>query len=332
MSVQAMEHANAEQLLISVRWPEEPACPSCRTSARLVSGAGGDREWSTWRCVGCRKRFTVATGTELHSTKLAPSVWLAVAGLADPAPAIIVEAVGVSDVTARRISSAMAPVKDLELFDRLRHLLRDRRRGAPTAGDPWLVEHLPATLRADDNPLVSLSDGTKSVLNALRARPFGATAAKVAELADVSYSQASRCLAGLERRGWAERATTAIQRGYELRPATLWALSRSHGCMQALAYLRDRPTRRASEAADRVPQRFWRLFWSGASADTLRVSRHGLHIAETLIGSRDVCARAWAISTLPTSVLAECRTLRGFDTGSTAELLDAELARRAVAA
>ena len=332
MSMQVMEHANAEQLLISVRWPEEPACPSCGRSARLVSGAASDREWSTWRCVSCRKRFTVTTGTEIHSTKLAPSDWLAAARLPDPTPAIIVEAIGVSHVTARKISSAMSPVTDLELFDRLGHLLRDRRRRASGPGDPWLVEHLPATLSADDNPLVSLSNGTKSVLNALRARPFGATAAKVAELAGVSYSQASRCLAELERRGWAARAKTAIQRGYELRPATLWALSWSDGCMEALAYLRDRPIRRVSEAADRVPQRFWRLFWSGASADTLRISQHGLHIAETLIGGRDVCARAWAISALPTSVLQECRTLRGFDSGSTAELLDAELARRAVAA
>ena len=329
--MQVMEQANAEQLLISVRWPEGTACPSCGSSARLVLGVNGDREWSTWRCVGCRKRFTVTTGTEIHSTKLAPSDWLAAARLPDPTPAIIVEAIGVSRVTARKMSSVMSPVKDLELFERLGHLLRDRCRRASGPGDPWLVEHLPATLRADDNPLASSSNGTKSVLNALRARPFGATAAKVAELADVSYSQASRCLAELERRGWAERTKTAIQRGYELRRATLWALSWSDNCMEALAYLRDRPIRRASEAADRVPQRFWRLFWSGASADTLRISQHGLHIAETLLGGRDVCARAWAISALPTSVLGECRTLRGFDTGSTAEMLDVELARRSVA-
>ena len=330
--MQVIGHADPEQPLIAARWPEEPTCPACGSGARLVSGADSDREWSTWRCVGCRRRFTVTTGTEIHSTKLAPADWLVAVSLPDPTPASIVEVIGVSRVTARKISSAIQPVRESALDDRLAHLLRDRRRREPCPDDPWLIEELPATLSANDNPLVSLSNGAKSVLNALRARPFGATAAKVAELAGVSYSQASRCLADLERRGWAERTKTTIQRGYELRPATLWALSWSDSCMKALAYLRDRPTRRPDEAADRVPQRFWRNFWSGASADALRISQHGLHIAETLIGGRDVCARAWAISTLPTGVLAECRTLRGFDSGLTAELLDAELARRSVAA
>ncbi|WP_419946900.1 helix-turn-helix domain-containing protein [Candidatus Poriferisodalis sp.] len=329
--MEVLNAENAEHLLIAVRWPDEPSCPTCSSGARLVAGGDGDHDWSTWRCADCRKRFTVTTGTEIHSTKLAPAAWLAAASLPEPTPANIVGAISVSLVTARKISSVMQPVKSDSLPERLRHLLRDRRRREPTA-DPWQIERLPATLHEDDNPLVPLSNGTKSVLNALRARPFGATAAKLAELADVSYSQTSRCLIELERRGWAEKSTATVQHGYELRPATLWELSWSTSCMEALSFLRERPTRRVEDAADRVPQRFWRNFWSGASADTLRISLHGLHIAETLIGGRDVCARAWALSTLPASVLQECRTLRGFDTGPTAELLDAEMSRRAATA
>lgn len=325
------EHADAEHLLMGVRWPDGPMCPACCGDARLVSAAGDHREWTTWRCVDCRKRFTVTTGTAIHSTKLAPSDWLAAVSLPDPTPAGIVAAIGVSRVTARRISSLIGPAKELANADRLAHLLRDRHRRAPSV-DPWQIERLPATLRANDDPLVSLSSGTKSVLNALRARPFGATAAKLAELADVSYSQTSRCLIELERRGWAGKTKATVQHGYGLRPTTLWELSWSADCMEALSFLRDRPTRPATQAADRIPQRFWRNFWSGASADTLSISLHGLHIAETLIGGRDVCARAWALSTLPTDVLLECRTLQGFSSGSAAELLDAELARRTATA
>lgn len=329
--MEVLEGADAERLLIAARWPDEPLCPACGAGARLVSDGRGDRAWTTWRCIDCRKRFTVTTGTEMHSTKLTPSDWLAAASLPVPTPARIVEAIGVSRVTARKISSVLQPARDLPLCERVRHLSGNRRQREPNR-DAWRIEQLPATLRATADPLVSLSNGTKSVLNAVRARPLGATAAKLAELAGVSYSQTSRCLVELERRGWAESTKATIQHGHELRPVTLWRLSWSAGCMEALSHLRDLPTRRADEAADRVPQRFWRNFWSGASADTLRVSEHGLHIAETLLGGRDVCARSWALSTLPTSVLHECRGLRGFDTGPTAELLDAELTRRATAA
>lgn len=328
--MQVMEPENAEALLIAARWPEEPTCPSCGSGARLLAGKSGSG-WTRWRCVGCRKRFTATTGTAIHATKLSPSDWLAAAGLQDLTPSIVAEQIGVSLVTARKVAATIRPAKDHPLPDRLRYLLVVGPRPEPVA-DPWQIDPLPATLQTDDNPLASLSNGTKAVLNALRARPFGATAAKLAELAEMSYSQASRCLADLERRGWAEKAKTAIQHGYDLRTVTVWTMSQSAGCMKALAFLRDRPTRRNSDSGDRIPQHFWRNFWSGAAADTLRISQHGLHIAETLIGGRDVCARAWAISALPTSVLQDCRGLRGFDTGLTADLIDAELTRRTVVA
>ena len=123
-----------------------------------------------------------------------------------------------------------------------------------------------------------------------------------------------------------------MQIGYELKRVTLWTLSWSDDCMRALAFLRDRPTTPPTDTGDRVPSRFWRSFWSGAAADTLRISEHGLHIAETLVGGRDPCGRGWALRNLPTEVLEECRTLRGCDTGLRAELLDAEIARRAAQA
>ncbi|MDE0136696.1 MAG: helix-turn-helix domain-containing protein [Acidimicrobiaceae bacterium] len=108
-----------------------------------------------------------------------------------------------------------------------------------------------------------MSDGAKSVLNALRARPFGATAAKLGQLAGISYSQTLRCLAVLEQRGWVEKAKTTIQHGYELRPTTIWSLTWSDGCMAALAFLRDLPTRALQDC------RALRGFASGVRADLL---------------------------------------------------------------
>ena len=319
-----------EELLVESRWHGSASCPCCGSERSSHGRVASDAVWSIWRCGDCRRRFTVTSGTLIHSTKLAPSDWVAVARLPNPSASSVAEAIGVSRVTSRKIAALLQPVKAGSLTERLGHLLRSRRQHQP-ARDPWQIGSLPATFQVEDSPLPSMSNGAKAVLNALRARPFGATAAKLAELAGVSYSQTLRCLADLEQRGWVEKAKTTMQFGYEFRRATLWSLSWSGSCMHALSNLRDLPTRRPEDPCDRVPQRFWRNFWSGASADTLRVSQHGLHIAETLIGGRDPCARAWALSALPTGVLQECRTLRGFDTGLSVELLDGELARRIVA-
>ena len=324
------ERERAEQLLIDARWQGSATCPVCGSVRCSDQSVGAGAKWSIWRCGDCRRRFTVTSSTAIHSTKLPPSAWVAVAELQDPSASSVAEEIGVSRVTARKIAALLQPVKSRSTEQRLRHLLCNGPQRHPTR-DPWQIEPLPATLRATDSPLPTLSHGSKSVLNALRARPFGATAAKIAQLAGVSYSQTLRCLAALEQRCWVESTRSTIQHGYELRRATVWSLSWSDGCMEALSFLRDVPTQRPRETDDEVPQRFWRSFWSGASADTLRISQHGLHIAETLVGGRDPCARAWALSALPTGVLQECRTLRGFDTGLSVELLDGELARRIVA-
>ena len=316
----------SEERLIQARWGGTPACPACGNS-RAVPIRTATGPWRRWRCRDCRKRYAVTTGTAIHATKLPPEHWIAAVDLESPGTALIARTLGVSQVTARRIFVLLRPARDRGPEQRLRSLLRSRQEPAPER-DPWQLDPLPATLRAEDSPLGGLSPGAKATLNALRARPFGATAAKLALLSGLSYSQTLRCLGVLEARGWAGQERTTMQVGYELKRVTLWTLSWSDDCMLALAFLRDRPTTPPTDPGDRVPPRFWRSFWSGAAADTLRISEHGLHIAETLVGGRDPCGRAWALRNLPTEVLEGCRTLRGCDTGLRAELLDAEIARR----
>ncbi|MYC84364.1 MAG: hypothetical protein F4X18_02460 [Acidimicrobiia bacterium] len=320
----------SEERLILARWLGTPACPGCG-SGRAAPIRTTSGPWRRWRCRDCRKRYAVTTGTAIHATKLPPERWIAAVELESPETALIARTLGVSQVTARRISVLLRPARDRVPAERLRCLLRDRQESVPDR-DPWQLDPLPATLRAEVSPLGGLSPGAKATLNALRARPFGATAAKLALLSGLSYSQTLRCLGVLALRGWAERARTTVQVGYELKRVTLWTLSWSDDCIRALAFLRDRPTTPPTDTGDRVPPRFWRFFWSGATADTLRISEHGLHIAEALVGGRDPCARAWALRNLPTRVLEECRTLRGCDTGLRAVLLDAEIARRAAEA
>ena len=314
--------------MVAARWEGAPRCPDCgcveSTQQRV------DRSvWMRWRCAGCHKRFTVTTDTRIHSTKLTPSDWLTVAELVNPSAKGIIARIHVSGVTARKISDLMRDSQQRDVSGRLRYLMQDRPERR-TVTDPWQIDPLPSTLEPEDSPIRFLSGGAKSILNAMRARPFGATAGKLAELSEISYAQALRCLADLERRGWADKENTAIQNGHKLRPVTMWNLSWSEECMRALMFLRDRPVRRPSHN-DGVPPRFWRNFWSGASAETLRISQHGLHIAETLIGGRDPCARSWALCALPIGVLQQCRDLRGCDTGFRAELIDNEIERRGAA-
>ena len=325
--VDAVIRSSAETRMAEARWDGNPACPACG-SVRCGPGGAGRSEWRGWRCRDCRKRFTVTTGTSLHSTKLRPGEWIAVVEIDEPTAAAVAAVIGVSHVTARKVAGLLRPIRGEHPDVRLRRLLRSRPARTPTV-DRWLVDPLPATVARQGNPLVGLSDGTKATLNALRARPFGATARKLANLSGVSYAQTLRCLARLERLGWARTEAAMIPCGYESKRVRLWSLSWSPRCMHALGCLRFVPPQSREHPAEQVPPRFWRCFWSGASAEALRVSKHGLYIAETLIGGRDPCARAWAISNLPTDVLRQCRALRGCDTGLFAELIDSEIRRRA---
>ncbi len=309
--------------LVEARWGGMPACPSCGSERAAQLGISS-RGWRRWRCGSCRTRYTVTTGTALHSTKLVPQAWVAAAELGRIDSVSVAEKVGVSKVTARKIAGLLQPVAGLSAPERLRWLLNSPpvRRG-----DPWLAV-TPMGVHPRDNPLAGLSAGAKAVLSALRSRPFGATTAKLAELSEISAAHASRVLNDLARLGYAERRRASVHHGYGLKRVWLWSLAWTDECMSALAFLSDHPATPTAETGDTIPPRFWRNFWSGTPGDELRISLHGLHIAETLVGGRDPCARAWAFRALPVAVLRECRTLRGFDSGETADLLDAAIARR----
>ncbi|WP_420621081.1 hypothetical protein [Candidatus Poriferisocius sp.] len=226
----------------------------------------------------------------------------------------------------------LSPVADLGAEERIRYLVGQGGQGGEAPGDPWLKEQLPPYLDIEDSPLPHLSGGTKAVINALRNRIGGATAAKAAELSGLSYSQTCKVLADLERRGIATREKRSLGYGDGLHAKTVWSLSWADACHRVIDFLRFRKTSQAPDAPDTVPRRFWWHFWSGTHGSQLRVSEHGIHIASTLIGGRDVCARLWALRNMPDEVLAQCLGMRGLDTGEVSEMIAGELARRKAAA
>ena len=225
----------------------------------------------------------------------------------------------------------LLPAAVLGAPQRIRYLLGNDGEVSEPPNDPWLKERLPPYLSVEDNPLPHLSSGTKAVINALRNRMGGATAAKAAELSGMSYSQTCKILADLEQRRIATREKRRLGYGDGLHTRTVWSLSWTDACHRVTDFLRFRKTAQAPDDPDTVPRRFWWHFWSGTHGSQLRVSEHGIHIASTLIGGRDVCARLWALRNMPDEVLAQCLEMRGLDTGEVSEMIARELDRRKAA-
>lgn len=62
----------AEKWIAAVRWPDGPECPHCGSS-NVQSGA--KHPSMPYRCRGCRKFFSVKTGTAMADSNLGPQVW-----------------------------------------------------------------------------------------------------------------------------------------------------------------------------------------------------------------------------------------------------------------
>ena len=306
------ENADAEARLMRLRWPDGVACPECgssRVSRRPRRAVRG------WRCRSCRRDFSVTSGTALHASKLGLADWEAAAHAPDDSTAGVSALLGVSAVSARRISrilrSAGAPPGERRLA-RLVAARPPARQSPAVTGDP--------------DPLAACSETHRRILAALRARLRGASAALTARDADISVSHARRCLRQLESDGLVQCRHTRIPWGYRHRTVRLWELRLTDKTLDALTRLAWRPA--PTGCPDRVPPEHWRLFWSGASAADLHLPDDALQVADTMIGGPDPRARDWALSCLPVDALRELRTMRGYDTGETADLLDATIQAR----
>ena len=306
------ENADTEAKLMRLRWPNGVACPGCgstlvlRRPRRAVCG---------WRCRRCRRDFSVTSGTALHASKLGLADWEAAAHAPDDSTAGVSALLGVSAVTARRISrilrSAGAPPGER----RLANLLAAR----PPAQQS-------SALLGDPDPLAASPETHRRILAALRVRLGGASAALTARDADISVSHARRCLRQLESEDFVQCRHARIPWGYRHRTVRLWELKLTDTTMDALTRLPWRPA--SSECPDRIPPEHWRLFWSGASAADLRLPDDALQVADTMIGGPDPRARDWALSCLPVDALRELRTMRGYASGETTDLLDAAIEGR----
>ena len=67
------DDAKAEAWLVGQRWPDGMRCPFCESDA--ISPRKTARRTPQYRCRGCRKDFTVKTGTIMQDSKLPLSKW-----------------------------------------------------------------------------------------------------------------------------------------------------------------------------------------------------------------------------------------------------------------
>ena len=317
----ALRASDAERSVVAARWPSGVRCPRC---SGTDLGARSREAPRRWRCRACRYDFSVTTGTLIHGSKVEMSKWVSAALAADARPPALMRTLGVSAPAARRMARVLESTAEPPGEDRLRALVR-------LGSDPAdaRAKSVPATVRpADGNPVSSMTAGQRAVMSALRARLRGCTVSGLAERAGLSERHTRRCLRALEGRGLTRSEKASVPWGYGSVRARLWSLARTGACLAALPYLPRHPEAFGRECPERVPPRFWYLFWSGSQGGDLRLPEDALFVASTLLDSPDAAAESWALRHLPVQALRVCRTMRGYDTGRTAALLDAAIEER----
>lgn len=74
----AVSESLAVEFMEDQRWGDAPACPRCGDANvyKMTSEDGGRNKDYRWRCKGCKKMFTVRTGTIFEETRLPLRVWV----------------------------------------------------------------------------------------------------------------------------------------------------------------------------------------------------------------------------------------------------------------
>jgi hypothetical protein len=68
----------ALRLVEGLRWPDHVACPCCGGTSRIGRLGGSSTTKGSFKCYGCRRRFSVRTGTLLEGSHVSLDRWLRV--------------------------------------------------------------------------------------------------------------------------------------------------------------------------------------------------------------------------------------------------------------
>jgi transposase-like protein len=75
------DDAKAREHLEEIRWRDGPVCPHCGSAEKPYQLQGKAHRQGLWKCVDCRKQFTVTVGTPFERSKAPLSKWLMAAYL-----------------------------------------------------------------------------------------------------------------------------------------------------------------------------------------------------------------------------------------------------------
>ncbi|TXK18840.1 winged helix-turn-helix domain-containing protein [Homoserinibacter sp. GY 40078] len=160
----------------------------------------------------------------------------------------------------------------------------------------------------------STESGAVRVLAALMHAPLGLhSARRVAVAAGTSPTTASRRLRELVAVGVVEQTRQRVVRG-TARDEDVYRLDPTAPSWKELAprVRRVRLPQRSEEPANRVPRRFYHLFWN-SDPTALTVQGNGAYIARRMLTSNDPAAIQWSLRNIPAADLEFASTGRGID-------------------
>jgi transposase-like protein len=78
LASQYSDNDKARELLESIRWPNGPVCPHCKSTKayRLTPKEGSKTRKGVCKCAECRKQYTVTVGTIFEDSHIKISTWL----------------------------------------------------------------------------------------------------------------------------------------------------------------------------------------------------------------------------------------------------------------
>lgn len=327
-SVEPLSESEAGRLCAEIRWVggQPDVCPRCGSYDVCGQPCSGTRP-PTWGCRGCRRSFSVKTGTAMHGSKLGLAQWVAASRTWWNGPGEIRRALNVSYPTARRVAHVLAVTETPAGDRRLAALLRL----PPSAIDDDLEKRrrLMALIHeGSENALAGLTRCEREVLRGLRCLTLGGTPGRIAEVTGHSAGHIRRCLRNLSRRGYVKVSAQSVPCGYGQAEMHIWELTQPAGRSAALMLPQLHPP--PGPSPTRVPTEFWWTFWSGISAANMNLAdpSDALMTADNLIGSGDLAAQNWALVHLPLDTLRALRSITGYQDGPKAQAIDAVVRER----
>lgn len=316
------DEPTAVSLFEQARWPSGPACPRCGTEAKNPFPDTSGRRW----CGGCRRRYSVRTGTMLAQGNAPLRAWAIGAALTANGPftvrpVTLSQVDGISPGAARTVADGIRSLcgSRVSRYDRPESLaariteasgdntrasvgespsrpplswiagLSDHRIAVPDGVERWLTPPTPPEQLAvglSPHPRPEITESEALALTVLRSYLGGAGSATVADAAGIARRSAQRVLRDLEADGYVASAFAEVPWKHRTRRILRWRLALAGPAVDLLPYLPMMRWRRRARCPDTLPADMWHLFWSGPDPGEIRLPRDALVVANRLLNGR----------------------------------------------